>query len=99
MRLTDVRRRVEHVGVGRGDVHVTADDLVGRTGSDDLPQGREPGELVVVVLGVRDATVRHVEGVDPDAATGRRDRPGLRVRKPGGAGDAGHDLLQPDPRQ
>ena len=44
--LADVGGRVEHVGVGRRDVHVTAHDRVLRTGAEHLSQRGQPGELV-----------------------------------------------------
>ena len=53
MGLADIGLGIEHVVVGRGDVHVAAHDRGLRAGGDHLPQRRQPGELVLVVLGVR----------------------------------------------
>ena len=42
---------------------------------DHLTQGRQPGEvLVIVVLGARLAAVRHIDRVNADAAAGGRQR-------------------------
>jgi Ser/Thr protein kinase RdoA (MazF antagonist) len=99
MSLAHVGGRVEHVGVGRRDVHVPADQRGLRARPDDLLQRGQPGQFVLVVLGVRHPPVRNIYRMDPDAGAGRGHRTGLLVREAGPASQARHHIVQPDPRQ
>src|SRR5690606_10556171 len=89
----------EHVVVGRRDVHVAAHDHVLGTVGDDVAQRREPGQLVVVVVGVGLAAVRDVDRVDPDPTTGGGDGSRLWLREPGPVLDTHRHVVEPDPRQ
>ena len=82
--MADVGGRIEDVGIGGGDVHVSAQRHVGRSRGDDVAQRRKPIELVAIVIGVRLAPVGNVQAVDADPAAVRADRTGLRL------GEAGH---------
>ena len=95
--LAHVGVRVEHVGVGRCDVHVPAHDRGPGVGGDGVAQRGQPGELVLVVLGTRRPPVRHVHRAHPDPAAGRGDRARLGGGEAGGAGDPGRDVVQPHP--
>ena len=98
MRRADERRRVVHVGVGRGDVEVAGDDhrIAGRgDGVEVGAQAVEPGQLVLVVVGVERSAVRHVHGDDGDAVAARRHDAGLGVGL-GAVGEAERDVVEPD---
>ena len=97
--LADVGVRIEHVVVGRRDVHVAADDRRLRAGGDHLPQRRQPGELVPVVLGARLAPVRHVHRDHPDPAARGGHRARLRMREARRAGESRHHVVQPHARE
>ena len=97
--LADVGVGIEHVVVGRRDVHVAAHDRRLGAGGDHLPQRRQPGELVLVVLGVRLAPVRHVNRDHPDPVARGRHRARLRMREARRAGDSRHDVVQPHARE
>ena len=98
--LPGVGGGIEHVLVGRGDVEVAADHRRLRAVLDQLPKRRQPGELVAVVIGVRNAAVRHVHRDHPDAAAGRGDRSGLGSWEARRAlTEPGHDLIEPDARE
>ena len=99
MGLPDVGVGIEHVGVGRRDVHVAADDRRLRARGDHLPQRRQPGELVLVVLRVRHAPVRDINRDHPDPVARGRHRARLRVREPRRVGHSRHDVVQPHARQ
>ena len=99
VRLAHVGLGVEHVLVGRRDVHVAADDRRLGPGGEQVAQRREPGELVAVVLGVGGAAVRDVDRDDADAAARRGDRARLLVREPGPAREPGDDVVEPDARE
>jgi hypothetical protein len=96
MGLADVGVGVEDVVVGGRDVHVPAHDCRLRAGGDHLPQRRDPGELVPVVLGVRLPPVGHVDADHPHSAAGGGHRPRFRAREPGPPGEPLHHILQPD---
>ena len=57
VRLADVRVRIEHVLVGRCDVHVATYDRGLRAGGNHLFKRSHPRELVLIVLGARHAPV------------------------------------------
>ena len=65
----------------------------------DLTQRGQPRELVVVVLGVGLAPVRHVHRRDSDPSAGRGHRARLGLRKAGRAVDARDHVLEADARQ
>ena len=101
VRLAHVGVGVEDVVVGRRDVDVAHHDGRGRVaGGHHVAQPGEPGQLVVVVLGVRRAPVGDVDRHHADAAARGRHRPRLRVREAGRAvAEAGDDVLEPDARE
>src|SRR3984957_2730270 len=99
MRLADVGGWIEHVRIGRGDIHVPEHDGRLRPGPDETLQRSQPLKLVPVVIRVGFTAVRYVDGGHPDAIADRRDRPRLRVRKPGCARQALLYLRAPDPGQ
>jgi hypothetical protein len=89
--LPDVGLRVEHVVVGRARCSCRRRRPSPRARRDHLAQRRQPGQLVLVVLRVRLAPVRHVHRVHADppqvAATARASgcgKPGApaRARQP-----------------
>ena len=88
MGLSDVGVGIEHVVVGRRDVHVATYDRRLRAGGDHLPQRSEPGELVLVVLRVRLAAVRYVHRDHADPATRGGDRARLWAREARRAGES-----------
>jgi hypothetical protein len=97
--LSDVGVGIEDVVVGRRDVHVAADHRGLRAGGDHLPQGGQPGELVLVVLRARLAPVRHVHRDHTNSVTGGRDRARLWMREARRAGHAGRHVVQSDARE
>ena len=96
MGLPHVGVRVEDVGVRRRDVHVATDHYGPGTGPDRLAQRRQPGELVVVMTGVRRPPVRHVHRVHPDPAAAGGHGPRLGVGKSRRTRDSRHHAVQPD---
>ena len=99
VRLTDVGGGVEHVVVGRRDIHVAADDGGLRRCRKRLAERCEPRELVGVMVGTRHTSVRHVDRRHAEAGARRRQRPRLQLREPGGAGQPGLNLVEADARQ
>ena len=99
VRLPDVGVGIEDVVVGGRDVHVAAHDRRLGACGDRVAQRRQPGELVLVVLGARDAPVGHVDRDDPDPAAGGRDRARLGVREARDAREPRDHVVQPDARQ
>jgi len=97
MGLADVRVWVEHVGIGRRDVHIAADDRGVRVARDRLSQRGQPGELVPIVLGVRDPAVWYVYRARPDSAAGGRYRASLGIWEPGGAVDPSYHIVEAHP--
>ena len=75
--------RVPHVDVGRGDVEVAAHAPSGAAGSAVASrwpdQPLEPAQLVLVVVVVERAAVRHVHAHHPHAAAGGGEQPGLGI--------------------
>ena len=100
MGLADVGLGVEHVLVGRRDVHVAAHDRRRLApGRHHLAQRREPRELVLIVLGAGGAPVRHVHRDHADPVARRRHGTRLGVREARRALDPGDDVVEPDPGQ
>jgi hypothetical protein len=97
--VADVGGGVEHVDVGRRDVHVPAHHHRLRAPGDGVAQGGQPGELVAVVLGVRLAPVGHIHAVHAHAAAGGEHRAGLRVGEPGRAGKPRLHVLEAHTRE
>ena len=99
MRLALVGAGIEHVLIGRRDVHVAADDHRVRPGGDHVAQRRQPRELVLVVIRPRGAAVRNVDRDDPDARARRCHRARLLVGETGAARQARDHVVQPDARE
>ena len=99
VRVTRIRIGVEHVIVGGGDVHVAAHHLRLRAGGQHVPQRGQPGQLVLVVVGIRHAPVGHVHRDHPDSIAGGRHRPRLGVRESRRSRHAEGDVVQAHPRQ
>src|SRR4051812_20593070 len=90
---------IEHVVVGRRDVHVPKHDLLVGSYGDHVAEGGEPLELVLVVVGVGRAAVGHVHAGDTDAATGGRDHASLGLWEARPTLDSASHVFETDTRQ
>src|SRR5215218_9639934 len=97
--LSDVGLGIEHIVVGRCDVHVATDDRRLPAVGNHLPQRSQPGELVLVVLRVRHPPVRYVHRDHPDPATRSRDRARLWTPEARRAGESHHNIIQTHTRK
>ncbi len=99
MGLAAVGGGIEDVGVGGRDIHVPADHPRRGIGLKQPVEGAQPGELVLVVVGVGDAAVGHVNRVHADPAAGGRDRACLLVREARSTGNPDFDVIEAHPGQ
>ena len=97
--LTDIGSRIEDIGIRRRDVHVATHDGGVRTSAEHCAQRGEPGQLVLVVVGVRHPSVRRVDRGDADPGAGRRHGARLGQRKSRPVDDAVHHVVQANARE